>query len=123
MRAISQYRPAVKLIVLCHLDLQNFFIGEKYLIKINGVWSVCRGRRLRKENIIIVKYGPDKHLWKLTGSDWDFIQNTWSKERIEREVVERNICELKGKKYKKYATSFAEFIHNENYHHTFTEDE
>jgi hypothetical protein len=43
----------------------------------------------------LVKYGPDKHLWKLNPADWDMIDDNWKHERVEKEVVERNIRELK----------------------------
>lgn len=80
-------------IIFC--EIKNAFLGDKYFVRINGVWSVYRGKRRRGSEILLVKYGPDKHLWKLMPADWDMVDDNWKHERVEKEVVDRNILELK----------------------------
>lgn len=82
-------------------EIKNAFLGDRYFVKINGVWSVYRGKRRRGSDILYVKYGQDKHLWKLGRVDWDMVDDNWKPERIEKEVIDKNIRELKRKHPKK----------------------
>lgn len=72
----------------------DLIYGAKYIVRVNGVWSVCRGR-CNKDNVLKIKYGKDKHTWVLDGRNWIAISKNWSDEMIEIRVAQSNIDELK----------------------------
>jgi len=73
----------------------NLIYGQKYIVRVNGVWSVCRGRWCHKHDLLKIKYGKDKHVWMLDGRNWISISKNWSDEMIENRVAVSNIDELK----------------------------
>lgn len=74
---------------------KNFVLGKKYIVKVNGVWSVCRGHK--KHGILRIWYGPDCHKWVLHEQEHREIEKDWDEDRIEREVISQNIQDLKKK--------------------------
>lgn len=73
--------------------LLNVLIGKKYLVRVNGTWSVARGKK-GKWGTLYILYGRDLHYWALDEENWTNISTIWSEQRIEDEIVQRNIQDL-----------------------------
>lgn len=79
-------------------SIKNLIYGPLYVVKVNGVWSVRRGKKVKKpspEGYLKIRYGRDKHEWMLDYSSWKEINNGSSKSEINQIVVDWNISELK----------------------------
>ncbi len=71
-------------------------LGKRYIVKVNNVWSVCRGHK-EKYGLLRIWYGPDRHEWILYESQYKEIEDCWDEDGIERAVIRQNIHDLKEK--------------------------
>lgn len=76
--------------------LINVIFGKKYIVKINGTWTIARGKK-RKSGQLFVLYGNDCHEWLLQEDEWSVIKVNWSEKQIQDEVIKRNITDLQEK--------------------------
>ena len=74
--------------------IKSILIGNLYAVRVNNVWSLCRGKLKDGGLTLRIKYGKDKHIWNLGRYNFELLDTQEYKE-AEQYIIERNVSDLK----------------------------